>query len=366
MKTHYVVLDGLRGLASVMVVVFHLFEAFAVDSRSQVINHGYLAVDFFFLLSGFVVAYAYDDRWGSMTRWGFCKRRLIRLQPMVIIGSVIGAALFAFQHFPIFPQVAGTPAWQVALAMLAGFVMLPLPKSADIRGWQEAYPLNGPAWSLFYEYVANILYAAGVRKLSDRGLAVLVALGAFALVGWAVFGRQGDVIGGWSLDAAGIQLGLTRVLFPFFAGVLLMRRGTRIRARNPFLLCSVLLVAALSLPRMGGAQVPWLNGVYEAGCILVLFPLIVAIGAGQQGEEGLSPRLARWFGDISYPLYITHYPLMYIYTGWVRDSQPSTAAGALAGAAVLAASIALAWACLRFYDMPVRRLLAARFLPERR
>ena len=84
-KPHYAILDGLRGVASVMVVAFHIFEAHATDRFHQVINHGYLAVDFFFLLSGFVIGYAYDDRWGKMNLKTFFKIRLIRLQPMVVI-----------------------------------------------------------------------------------------------------------------------------------------------------------------------------------------------------------------------------------------------------------------------------------------
>src|SRR5580704_6818864 len=105
-KKHYEILDGLRGVASLLVVAFHVFEAYAGGNRfRQIINHGYLAVDFFFLLSGFVVAYAYDDRWGKMTQWDFYKRRLVRLQPMVIMGSLIGAALFYFQAGPAFPLI---------------------------------------------------------------------------------------------------------------------------------------------------------------------------------------------------------------------------------------------------------------------
>ena len=93
-KSHYEILDGLRGVASVLVVIFHVLETYSGDRFHQIINHGYLAVDFFFVLSGFVVAYAYDDRWGKMTQWDFYKRRLIRLQPMVIAGTVIGALYF--------------------------------------------------------------------------------------------------------------------------------------------------------------------------------------------------------------------------------------------------------------------------------
>src|SRR6195952_2908962 len=116
-KNHYEILDGLRGVASILVVVFHVFETYSGDRFHQIINHGYLAVDFFFVLSGFVVAYAYDDRWGKMTQWDFYKRRLIRLQPMVIMGTIVGAALFYFQTGPAFPLIHSTPVWKVIALM---------------------------------------------------------------------------------------------------------------------------------------------------------------------------------------------------------------------------------------------------------
>lgn len=362
-KSHYAVLDGLRGVAALMVVVFHLFEAYSGGSpHRQIINHGYLAVDFFFLLSGFVVAYAYDDRWASMGQWRFYKRRLVRLQPMIIVGGVIGAALLAFQHSPIFPKLEAVTAWQVVGVMMLSFVMIPLLPSAEIRGWGEIYPLNGPQWSLFYEYVANILYAVGLRKLPIRWLAALVGVSALTLVGLLVLGPRGDVIGGWALDAKGVQIGLTRVMFPFFAGVLLMRLGKRIRIRHGFAVCSLLLVAALSLPRFGGTERLWVNGLYEAACVILLFPLIVAIGAGEKDAEGPSVRIARFFGDLSYPLYITHYPLIYVYTAWVVDQKIPAAQGAMVGAGVFAAAVAIAWISLKLYDEPVRRWLSARLL----
>lgn len=356
-KSHYVVLDGLRGVASLLVVVFHLFEAFAASPQQQIINHGYLAVDFFFLLSGFVIAYAYDDRWQGMSQWAFYKRRLIRLQPMIILGSVLGAVLFGFQAYSIFPKVASAQTWQIVAVMLIGFTMIPLGKSADIRGWDETYPLNGPAWSLFYEYCANVLYAAGLRKLSNRALGVVVAVSALVLIEMLVFGDRGDLIGGWSLDASGIRIGLTRVMFPFCAGILLMRVGRRIRIKGAFAISSLLLVAGLSLPRFGGTEHLWLNGLYEALCVIVLFPLIVAIGAGEKRVDGPSIRVARFFGDLSYPLYITHYPAIYIYTGWVADRKVPPMQGALMGVVVVAVTVATAWACLKLFDEPLRRRL---------
>lgn len=364
-KSHYVVLDGLRGVASLLVVMFHIFEAWnGGDPAVQIINHGYLAVDFFFLLSGFVIAYAYDDRWKHMRTVEFFKRRLIRLQPMVIIGSAFGAALFYFAAGPLFPEIAAVPLWKVLLTMLVGFTLLPVPPSMDIRGWQEMHPLNGPAWSLFYEYVGNVLYAAIFRRISLRSLGVLTFLSAILLAQLAVFGGSGDMIGGWDVTAKGVHIGLARLLFPFCAGILLMRLGKRIRTKHAFAVCSLLLVIALALPRFGGRAHRWENGLYEAIVILFIFPLIVAAGAGEKSETGTAVQIARFFGGLSYPLYITHYPLVYIYTEWVVARKPGIGSGVAWGAALLLAAVGFAYASLKLYDEPVRRWLSRRFLPR--
>jgi peptidoglycan/LPS O-acetylase OafA/YrhL len=181
-----------------------------------------------------------------------------------------------------------------------------------------------------------------------------------------VFGPRGDVIGGWALDAGGIRIGLTRVLFPFFAGVLLMRLGKRIKVGGAFAVCSLLLIVALALPRFGGTERLWVNGLYEALCVIVLFPLIVVIGAGEKEVDGPSVRIARFFGDLSYPLYITHYPLIYIYIGWVADKKVPAGPGALVGAGVFLAAVAIAYACLKLYDEPARRWLGGKVLARTR
>src|SRR4249919_2004598 len=237
-KSHYQILDGLRGVASVLVIIFHVLESFTGGNRFiQIINHGYLAVDFFFLLSGFVIAYAYDDRWSKLTDWDFYKRRLVRLQPMVVMGSLIGAALFYFQVSPAFPLIAGTAVWKMLLLMLIGCTLIPVPISMDIRGWQEMHPLNGPAWSLFFEYIANILYAVIVRRFSKLLLSVFVSLAACMMIGYLIFGPQGDLIGGWSLNKEQLFVGFTRLLYPFFGGVLLCRLGKLIHVKNAFWWC---------------------------------------------------------------------------------------------------------------------------------
>jgi len=365
-KTHYPILDGLRGVAAVLVVCFHVLETFNGGSRfNQIINHGYLAVDFFFLLSGFVVAYAYDDRWGRMTQWDFYKRRLIRLQPMVIMGSLVGAALYYFQDCSMFSIIHETPVWKMLLVMLVGCTLVPLLPSMDIRGWQEMHPLNGPAWSLFFEYIANLLYALLVRKFSKKLLWLLVLLSAGLLLRYLLMGTRGDVIGGWSVDATQLNIGFTRVLFPFFAGVLLSRSGKRIHIKHAFWVCSLLMLVILSLPRFGGSEHLWMNGLYESICIIVLFPLVVAIGAGGSIAGNFSLRTCTFLGDISYPIYITHYPLIYTYVAWVSKHNLPLQKGLPVGLLLLIASVSLAYACLKWYDEPVRNWLQRRWLVKK-
>lgn len=363
-KNHYEILDGLRGVAAVLVVAFHIFETFSGDRFHQIINHGYLAVDFFFLLSGFVIAYAYDDRWGKMTQWDFYKRRLIRLQPMVIMGTLIGAALFYFQECSTFPLISSTPVWKMLLVMIVGFTLIPLPISMDIRGWQEMHPLDGPAWSLFYEYVANILYALFVRKFSNTVLTVIVVVCACFLVQYLIMGPNGDVIGGWSINKTQIHIAFARLLYPFFAGILLMRMGKLIHIKGAFAICSLLLVAIFVVPRIGGSKHLWMNGLYESVCIIILFPLIVSIGAGGSITGKYTNKVCKLLGAISYPLYITHYPLIYLHMAWVANNKVPMSTGLLAGGIVLISSIVIAYASLKLYDEPVRKWLTNRFLKK--
>lgn len=361
-KPHYVILDGLRGVAAIMVVAFHLFEAHATSHLNQVINHGYLAVDFFFMLSGFVISYAYDDRWNKLTVAEFFKRRLVRLQPMVVMGMIIGAVCFySSASTVLWPGIIDVSVWKMLLVMLIGFTLIPVPISMDIRGWQEMHPLNGPGWSLFFEYIANILYALFVRKFSKTALAVLVALSGIALIHYAVTSAGGDVIGGWSIDALQLRIGFTRLMYPFFAGLLLCRVVKVTSIKNAFFWSSLLLVVILAAPRVGGSEHLWMNGLYDSLTIILVFPVIIYIGASGVVKGKFASRICKFFGDISYPIYITHYPLIYIYTGWVADHKISMAAGFPIATGVLIAAVAIAYASLKLYDEPVRKWLKVKF-----
>jgi peptidoglycan/LPS O-acetylase OafA/YrhL len=357
-KPHYPILDGLRGIAAMMVVLFHLCEANAISAYDQLINHGYLAVDFFFVLSGFVIGYAYDDRWRKMTIGGFFKRRLERLQPMVIMGMIIGAACFYFQDSHMWPLIHTVAVWKMLLIMLIGFTLIPVPVSWDIRGWQEMHPLNGPGWSLFYEYVANILYALGLRKLSKTALAILVIVAGAVLIQFAVTVKSGDLTGGWSLNEKQLQIGFTRLVYPFFAGLLLSRVVRPGRINNAFLWCSLLLLIVFCIPRIGGHQHAWANGLYEALSIIIAFPFIVYLGASGIIKGARQNRICKFLGDISYPIYITHYAFIYTYTGWISDHQTAPLEQRLGyGALTFIISIVFAYLALKYYDEPVRAWL---------
>lgn len=373
-KPRYEILDGLRGVAALIVVAFHLFETYSEGPAFQILNHGYLAVDFFFVLSGFVIGYAYDDRWGKMSLGAFFKRRLVRLHPMVIMGAMLGTLLFYFGACEAFPKIAATPWWQVLLIFLLACTMLPASRAWDIRGWGETCPVNGPSWSLFYEYIANILYALVIRHFPKFVLGLFVAAAAVLTIDLTLdlnlFGllpadrsAAYTVIGGWSLNPTQVYIGFARLLYPFFAGLLLARLGAKIRLRGGFWWCSLLVAAVLVMPHVGSTSTPWIDGGYQMLMILFVFPLIVAIGAGSRVSDPRSVRVCNFLGEISYPLYITHYPLIYMQWAWVL-SHPDAPLGThiFVSVSVFIAAVGVAWACLKLYDLPVREWLKRHWL----
>lgn len=368
-KPHYELLDGLRGVAALMVLWYHVFEGFAGSPIEQNFNHGYLAVDFFFILSGFVIGYAYDDRWHKMSLRDFFKRRLIRLHPMVLMGIVLGTITFCIQ---------GCEHWDgthVALstlmgAMLLALFMLPaLPgHPLEVRGNGEMFPLNGPTWSLFFEYIANILYALCLRRLSTRALTLLVVLcgggyTAFAVGNLSGFGHMGV---GWSLLDWNLLGGLLRVTFSFSIGLLMSRRFRPTKVRGAFWLCSLLLFCLLAVPHLGADGVLWRNGVYDSFCVILCFPTIVWLAASGQTTDKLSSGICKFLGDISYPVYIVHYPFYYLFYAWLWkdgfDARPAFADVWPVALLLFLAMPVLAYALLKLYDEPVRKWLTKRFL----
>lgn len=377
-KAHYDLLDGLRGVAALMVIWYHIFEGFAFAEVSnsagsgmiETFNHGYLAVDFFFILSGFVIGYAYDDRWGkSMTMKDFFKRRLIRLHPMVIMGAVLGAVTFCLQGCV---QWDGThiAISMVMLSLLCTIFFIPAIPGVgyEVRGNGEMFPLNGPCWSLFFEYIGNIIYALFIRRLSNKALTVLVVLLGIALASFAIFNVSGyGSIGvGWTLDSVNFLGGSLRMLFPFSLGMLLSRNFKPVKIKGAFWICTLILIALFSVPYLKGTEQLCANGVYEAFCVIIIFPILLWLGASGTTTDKKSTAICKFLGDISYPVYVIHYPIMYLFYAWLIKKELYTLGNTWQVALfVYVLSVVLACLCLKMYDEPVRKYLAKRFLSKK-
>ena len=371
-KPHYHLLDGLRGVAALMVIWYHVFEgyAFAGGTTIDTFNHGYLAVDFFFILSGFVIGYAYDDRWGkNFTMKDFIKRRLIRLHPMVIMGAVVGAITFYIQ---------GSVQWDgthigismVMLSLLSTIFFIPAMPGVgyEVRGNGEMFPLNGPCWSLFFEYIGNILYALFIRRLSNKALTIVVVLLGVALASFAIFNVSGygNIGVGWTLDGVNFIGGLLRMLFPFSMGMLLSRNFKPMKLRGAFWICTLVMIALFAVPYLEGTESICTNGIYEAFCIIIAFPILLWIGASGTTTDKKSTQICKFLGDISYPIYVIHYPFMYLFYAWLIKNQLFTLGETWQVAlCVYAWNILFAYLCLKLYDEPVRKYLAKRFLNKK-
>lgn len=231
----------------------------------------------------------------------------------------------------------------------------------EVRGNGEMFPLNGPCWSLFFEYVGNIVYALFIRRLSTRLLAVLSFALCCALAWFAVTDQSGyGSIGvGWTVDRTNILGGMLRMLCPFTMGILMSRLFKPLRqARGAFWTSAALLLIIFHIPYIYSDGALSLNGVFEAACIIAVFPLVVWYAASGKTTDIASTRICRFLGDISYPLYIVHYPLMYAFYMWLIKTRQYTLHETWPAAlAAVTASIILAWLCLKLYDMPVRKWL---------
>lgn len=346
-KQHFVVLDGLRGVAAIAVVVFHIMEFVTPDYHDNFIAHGYLAVDLFFCLSGFVIAYSYDHRMRRRGAGWFMGRRLIRLHPLVLFGAALGLLTFVLDPFSALYAKYGAGS---ALGMAASAAtLIPWPNVPE--RYNNLFYMNPPTWSLLWEYLASLAYALFFVRASNRVLGVLTALGAAGLVFTAA--RFGNLAVGWGGE--NFLGGGARVFYSFLAGMLLFRSGWI--PRSPFGPVAVggMLVAAFLIPWSDSA-----NAIVDPIVVILLFPLLVAIGAGSRAT-GAALGACAFLGDISYPLYVVHYPLLWLFLGYLETEKPGPLLLSALVPALLVALVALSYGVLLAFDVPVRRYLTERW-----
>lgn len=352
-KEHFEILDGLRGAAAMLVVLFHIQGITVGFSGAKVFfHHAPLAVDFFFALSGFVIGYAYDDRWDRMTPARFLALRLVRLHPMLILGVVMGLISYLTDPYAGTAQTVTTGTLMVALAM----GLLVLPSWSLPNRWTDTHPLNGPCWSLFQEYLGNIAYAFVLRKLSTKALGALALISAVPLVLTGLNYGTLDLGAAWDHWWAAPM----RLCFPFITGLWLYRvRGAISFVRLGFLpLTAILTVAVIFplLPDVGGVK---LNGLYEAACVILLFPMIILAGAHSDAGRGMMG-LCKLSGRISYPIYVTHFPFLYVWMNYVINEHPSNERMLGIGLVLVPFLVFVAWLSLVLWDEPLRARLHER------
>lgn len=323
-------LDGIRGAAALIVMLFHYFPA----APWGLFGHGYLAVDLFFMLSGFVIALNYDARLlGGMSLSEFVKARAIRLYPLAI-AAVLSVLVLRLAY----PQPTISSGDLLGRAVVNAALLPNFALSAA-----ERFPLVAPTWSLFFELAVNVGYAAAIGWLVTGRLSVAVALvgAVLAALAWSV--------GSVEFLHQSIAAGMVRTGFSFGLGAWLFRNldlVTRLRPHAPAWLAYPILLAPLMLPLSGS---PWLlDLVYIALIAPVGMTIALAPNDGRSVQE--AEKLA---GELSYPLYLLHMPVA-LYTsiglGWLFT-------GAQLSLIAVPVSLIAAYLAWRLYDVPARGLI---------
>ena len=337
-------LDALRGVAAVTVVLFHAAFFYRISHPAE----GQIAVDLFFVMSGFVVAYRYEDELRSgMSLWRFTRIRLIRLYPLFLLGAIIGVlpALFAIA------TGHGDPLYRGLLASFPLTVLM-LPSRYAMPHLAELYPINAVAWSLALEIVVNIIYAATIRFWTLRRLLIVVGLSFLGLCLCAA--RYGTLKYGYDWPQA--EVGPVRIAYGFTMGVVICR----LYKRKPFMVRIpwwVLIAAALALFFFHS---PWGAPAWEVFAISVLVPGIVIAAIVNEPPKALQGACAV-AGLLSYVVYSLHEPFIGIFLrGQDRlhlDLNTQTPMDSVIFTVLLIALCLVAHHC---YDKPIRRLLTRR------
>ena len=279
------------------------------------------------------------------------KLRLIRLQPLVVIGSILGLLTFVFDPYTNIYAAYGFR--ETAMLFITSVFMIPYPVVSE--RYFNLFNLNAPSWSLFWEYVANLAYATILFRASKKILTILVVIGAVALfyIGW----QYGNLLGGWNGET--FLHGFARISFSFSMGMLIHRSGWIIKNKLGLLGMCALLMLAFLVPY--NEQWTWL---IEPLIVIFYFPLLVSLGAGATLSSKYN-KINKLSGDISYPLYMTHYPFMWIFANYVVSEQPSMNELAWVIPVSTIALVALAYVVMQIIDTPIRSYLKTKLVDRK-
>ncbi len=333
---HFEVLDGLRGVAAAAVLLGHA-QAILLDGHT-IVARKYLAVQFFFMLSGFVIAYAYEDRLRSgLSLKEFYLRRIIRLHPLILLGVLCGTIWFGI-------SATSFISIRTPFAIVLGAAGLPSPFALFSFG---RFPINPPQWSLFFELLAYAAFGALSPRTTTRWLAVFCAA---SFVGYGIHEALN-----FEHPTMPLFANIFGAAFSFSGGVLLWRLKHVLRPpayQAPFILMSAILAGVCLMPVS-------LGFTFDLLAVALVFPALILFGAAR--EDGRNGRVERFLGDLSYPLYILHWPILLASQALLVPVLGRH--GAVAAACLTAVSFS--YLMLNVYDKPVRKWLTARLAQRR-
>lgn len=343
-----VVLDGLRGVAAFAVILDHVPS----ESLRALLPGRYLAVDFFLVLSGLVLARAYGAQLEKPgMAWAFIRARIIRLYPFYFVGLLFGLSVTIMQVYLEWSHYGYSG---IAISLAFGILFLPDPATMHTDA-ETLFPLNPPAWTVFMELVVNIIYATTTRFLRQNVLIIVLCILGVACT-MAIMSTE-DLGPGWKWSH--LQTGLVRVLFTFLMGVCLQRVLHHAKGFTmPAWIAFVLLVMIMAFPASDSLRRP-----YDALTAIVLMPALIFVSANAQ-VSGLFSRLCIWLGAVSYGVYILHYPI-YLGLNTIMVGLDIHAFGFVTVVLTALISAVIAQLVAIFFEKPVRLFLSRRFMPRK-
>ncbi len=338
----YDTLDAMRGVAAFLIILRHTAAFWGGVAFQQ----SYLAVDFFFLLSGFVVCHAYEGQLTTdLSVFQFMKRRLIRLYPVYAIGVVVSLLCLALRFYDL-PYTG----WKLAWVASGATVLLPFPSEDQI------FPLNGPAWSLWCELAGNLVYALGVKYLTNRRLTALIVICGAIVALSACFTHKGGIDGGFTLKT--LPVALARFGFSFGLGVRLYRqRAARVEPRQVRLgLALAPLFILFGLLAFHDLSRPWAS-LYAVACAGLVFPALLLFAADYEPPAWLLPAY-RFLGVCSYPVYILQVPASVLAAGLLSGAgYPPASFAPWSGIAFIVFLALLSLGLVHYVEQPLRQRL---------
>lgn len=276
------------------VVLFHYHFKFH-PSVDLIIAKGYLAVDFFFILSGFILAHCYREsiNSGTFSYRGFLVRRFARIYPVHLFTLALMCLIFGIYELCGWPVTENTPSW-------SDFIQNVL--LIHSWGWASDLSFNRYSWTISAELMAYILFPAlllGLGKIRPVSMTVLVA----ALLYLALWLAAPPV---WSMPLSQMAIfGLPRILPEFILGISLYLFALRY-SLGPH---GGKFLAGCALAMGAGLLAGYGDWIAVAGFALIILATAEQSRSGKQGF--LYDKSSVYLGEISYSLYMIQFPYVF-------------------------------------------------------